>query len=429
MMDAESHATSRVRIRTVAKASKTGSPRGRRDPMCLCRRFVLIFVALRGTCPAPLARAVEGGQQIVLEEYDAPRGGDLVVVPVSVNGEPFRFILDTGCSSTAFVERHRRLFGKLTRRTRGNILGGSMELEYFAAPHLMLGQIELSRVEDAACINLDDLEDEYGQIDGILGMDALKYMIVQIDFDAGKVRFLKSSSDAPGRAVPIVWRRRKMLDGPFIAATIDGELPCEFLIDTGYVSATFGALDFEPFDILVECGAIEPLSGSYSSRAFSRSFRVSVGRLRTIEFEGFRHKNELFCREPARPSLGIAFLSRYVATFDFPNSVVYLRPGRRIAQLDRLDKSGIYLQRKDGQIVVDEVRPDSPGDLSGFKRGDTLLSIDQSSLSGWSFYRVHRLFSIPGNHAVVIRRAEKEIVLNLVSEDTEAAIVGARRER
>lgn len=104
------------------------------------------------TCLALDARATEPPLPTVLEKFDIPVGGDLIVVPVSVNGKPLRFIVDTGCSASAIVERHRSLLGKPVRHIQWRTLGGSAEVEHFAAPKMRLGQIELSRVEHIGCI-------------------------------------------------------------------------------------------------------------------------------------------------------------------------------------------------------------------------------------------------------------------------------------
>ena len=40
---------------------------------------------------------------------------------------------------------------------------------------------------------------------GILGMDFLRKHVVRIDFDAGKMTFLKEVGSQPGQPVPVIW--------------------------------------------------------------------------------------------------------------------------------------------------------------------------------------------------------------------------------
>lgn len=358
----------------------------------------------------------------VLEEFSVAHGGDFIVVPIAVEQERYQFVLDTGSTCSYFNQRHSKMLGAPIRTVKGRVPGGTRRLEQFAAPRMSLGSIALQTDNEVLCDDLSKAEMVIGRaIDGILGMDALRHLVVRIDFDEAKVRILKSAEGAPGRPVPMIWRqRRSMREGPFVLVTIDG-VPHEFLLDSGSIWQTIGTMDVEPFDTHVALGSIVPIRSLYTSESTGSSNTLLFGRARTIEVAGFKHENAILGRNAFWNAFGIRFLARYVVTCDFPNSIAYLKPGKDFDVPDRLDTSGVFTNRRENDLVVANVTLGAPGQLAGLRRGDVILRIDGEATTGWSLFRVHLVFAVPGTHALIVRRGDDEHELRLLIHEERKA--------
>src|SRR6202000_2198282 len=74
-------------------------------------------------------------------------------------------------------------------------------------------------------------------IKGIIGMNVLKHYCLQLDFAAGKIRFLNDENADKqkwGKAFPIIANGGDTR--PFVAQNLLGEQGTHSLIDSGYVS-------------------------------------------------------------------------------------------------------------------------------------------------------------------------------------------------
>jgi hypothetical protein len=252
-------------------------------------------------------------------------------------------------------------------------------------------------------------------------MDVLSHLVLTIDFDEGKVGILRSARGASGKAVPIIWHERTyMREGPFIAARLDGDLPCEFLVDTGACHSILGTLDTGPFDFLVQDGAIKRMSVSYSTHSLGRTIQTPLGRLTTMEVAGYKHEGAVFGRLAFFNSLGLEFLSRYVITLDFPNNFLYLRPGKRFGRSHSYIANGIYLRRQEGNVVVGKLKQGSHGHLSGVQPGDVVVSVNGEGIAGWSLCRIERELCTTGRHTFVVHRGDEEVQLRLVLPASDA---------
>lgn len=374
--------------------------------------FKIIF-AVRALVSVSGARA-----ENVLDEFSVARGGDFIMVPILVGAERYQFVLDTGSTCSVFSRRHEAMLGAPTRTSNGRVPGGQRRLQQFAAPPMSLGNIALQTADEVVCDDLSRFErGTVCAIDGILGMDALRHLVVNIDFDDGKVRILKSASGAPGTAVPIIWHQRiRMREGPFIPVKI-GAVRHDFLIDSGNLWPTLGTMDTNAFDAHVAHGTMVPLRSRYESVSSGGRSVAALARAPSIEVAGFKHENVIMGRDDFWNNLGVAFLARYVVTFDFPNSVVYLKPGKEFAAPDRLDTSGINMTRQRNELVVASVKYDAPGAIAGVRRGDLILQIDGDLTTGWSLYRAHRVFARPGKHTLVVRWEDREHTLRMIIPD------------
>jgi hypothetical protein len=227
--------------------------------------------------------------------HGAGRGG-MIIVPVRLeDGEELPFVLDTGSTGTLVDRSLEPKLGKRLGTTTLHSWGTSRELPVFAAPRLYLGGVPLN-IGDRVII--DDCKrmpsDSGPPIMGMLTIDCLRQYCIQLDFAAGKMRFLEPehvNAVQLGKAFPITWVGGR----PFVHhdGLVQG-IGTNSLIDTGF-----------PTDgVIAELG---PGTSYFAERVWA----------------GQTYTNLLL--GTGGNVLGLRFLARHLATLDFLNGTMYLR--------------------------------------------------------------------------------------------------------
>ena len=244
-------------------------------------------------------------------------------------------------------------------------------------------------------IDLSEVRKALGHdVCGILRMPFLKTRILEIDFDRGRLSFLKSVPDSASRAFPLLLDR---YERPMLSIDISEDDSIPFLVDTGLIGVG-GAVKVRSgrFDLLNERGMIELLDGDAGSVTVEGYIQSRRGWLDAFVLGDTTHRR-VGILEGNESALGLCFLSRYVLTFDFPNRQLYLKPGKRFAQPDRLNLSGLAICRSgpDG-VEIPVVNPNSPGSAAGLKAGDRILEYDGKSVSSTSLFKLRTLLATEG---------------------------------
>jgi predicted aspartyl protease len=351
-------------------------------------------------CQAP-PREISSAPQ-VLAEFSFPRDAKLILLPVTFQGQEHTFCLDTGCTDVVFdVSLKDKLGKRVLWPKKGQAAHGeSIKVEYFPAPQAQLGPLSLKCSALVAVADLKQLSPHLAEkADGIIGMDFLKKYVVQIDFDQGKVLFLKARQDFDlfsffrpqknehpewGEPVPIQYKF--FCDLPHIKGRVHDRIPVKFMVDTGWVSY-HGALESKIFNTvsLKKCEErVRALAAAGEEPAFDVGKLTLVDKLTIASFEyddiAFSKSNESI--------LGWWFLSRHVVTFDFPHDTVYLKKGKRFDEPSDFHLSmndlGFVLAREANHIIVLSVDPDGPAQAKGIRPDDVLLRIDGHDLGSYT---------------------------------------------
>ena len=227
--------------------------------------------------------------------HAAGRGGGLIV-PVRVEGgAEVPFILDTGSSYTFLDKSLEPKLGKRTSTASIQSWGTTRELPVFAAPRLSWGGVPLVTGEYVATDDCADTTSDSSQpVMGLLGIDCLKHYCFQLDFAAGKIRFLEPehvNAVDLGKAYPITAEGGR----PFVHQDgLVAGLGTNALIDTGY--ARDGAL--------YELG---PGTWYFAQRVWGGQTYTNL----LLGDRGY--------------VLGLRFLARHLVTLDFLNGTMYLK--------------------------------------------------------------------------------------------------------
>jgi hypothetical protein len=250
---------------------------------------------------------------------DAGRGNFLFVTLRLKNGEELPFVVDTGAPGTTFHKSLATRLGKRLDTTTITMPEEEQESGVYAAPKLYLEGTPLMTGTKVHTLDFKRLSSRCGHpIMGLLGMDCLRHYCIQLDFEAGKTRFLnpdRVKAAELGKSFPLRFSNESQDQSdeirPYIHHTgLLGGTSTNSLIDTGQTS-----------DGSVEKSA---LNGHFLTR-IKHFLRPSwaVGLPQSV-WDGETYTNLFVDIGRDANQLGLRFLARHLVTFDFPNQTMYL---------------------------------------------------------------------------------------------------------
>jgi hypothetical protein len=374
---------------------------GRRIPGYLNALLLLILLA-----PWLVAepRQAEDDKKKILARFSFRPGGEPILLSVQLDGKLHLCLLDTG--ATVGIYDPSLPLGKSLATQVVETPNGTVKLSQHAPPPAKLGDMALHDKGPGFIFSLDftQIRQVAGEpLVGIIGMDFLRQHIVQMDFDAGEVRFLRTADDACGKAFPLTFSSQGI---PTVKLKIADVVEALFQLDTG--ACGLGSVDIEKglFDGMVEKQHLkvvgkslsETLNGTGSSR-LARSKSLSLGDFNlTDPIVGDGRVN----------TLGLSFLVRFQVTLDFPNAKMYLKKGKAFAAPDLYDLSGLRLLRIDGKTVVHSVAEESPAAVKGVKAKDQLVKIGNMPVDRMTLSQLRRLLATPADAVEVALRRDDE---------------------
>jgi hypothetical protein len=327
----------------------------------------------------------------VVESFNVARHGDALILPVSIAGKAYNFIVDTGCTSCMVDESLRDKVAPTGRAVRINGRAGHAHYELRQA---FVGQRRLPVPSEVIRADLSGIRECSGyDIRGVLGMAFLKNYVVQIDFDAGILCLLRSVPRSPGTRLELV--DDQGCPGIFCTCGIDALTV--FTVDTGLGGECAGMLDSRFLEKLLDGGVASLVGapGSFVSFDGARpSPRVQISKYRVEDFE---HSGVTFHEGPFN-ALGLNYLSRYIITLDFANRLLFLSRGKRYNMPTRFDMGGMQLSRDGDVTAIQRIATLGPAAACGLEPGDRLIEIDGRACSKMSLFEVDELFSNIGRH-------------------------------
>ena len=409
-------------------------------------RAALLITAALLLAPSPSASAADAADEVIAE-FDVARGGDPIVVPVSVRGREYPFIVDTGASGWFFDDALRHLLGPAIGRETINAGAFSPNTDLYATPPMRIGPIEVEPDPGVVCAPLREGFGRWGvDFYGAVGVSFLRGKIFEVDFDAGKLRFLRHVPAHPGERFPLDWgddndeARALLLELGLLAATrtewrlprLELVLPAggkeRFIVDMGGCTMGAGFLRKELFDQLVTAGRMTQVPYSAVEVSTVRGTTVQrTGKLDHLEAGPFCHSGLVF-GDAEKNKLGLGYLSRYVVTFDFAQSAIYLRPGKQFQRKERHNLAGIGMVRNEVKTIVDRMDKSGAACKAGLKEGDEILEVDGVPAARTSVFELARMFATPGKRHVRFARqgggSVRETTVELVDPDDQHQLQG-----
>jgi hypothetical protein len=363
----------------------------------------------------PFVRGQEAEHSTVhsnfIEQFDIFTDGDLLLVPVRLDQQVFKFAVDTGSGGTIYDRSLRAHLGPMRGATAAVTPNGMQTIELFDSPEASLGKLSLRTSAQVTCMDLGNLRQATGHdVFGFVGMDFLKKHVINLDFDRGKLSILKTVGLASGTPIPISFQR----DLPFVPVSNPRAEILSFLVDTGAGGALGGGIGRGDFKWLVDHG-----SASVRGSAFTHDLLHTNQNIFIIlhNFSIGNHVNRQInatVNNGQFPSyLALAFLKRYNVTFDFPNRVMYLSEGRQFSKPIDSNRSGLHPQRQGGRIIIHSVDP-GLAEQAGIRPGDLLLKVDGTDAARLRFHSLQlKVCALSSPVRLTVERGKKAFEVQL----------------
>jgi hypothetical protein len=356
-----------------------------------------------------------GGQQAgpsapnVIAEFDIPTDGDSISLPVTISARTYRFAFDTGSSCHFFDRRLKGLLRPYGQTTRVKAADGLIELELFKSPVATLAVLSLQTDTPVVCADFATFYRTFGlKIDGMIGMAFLKDHVVSMDYDRGRLAFLREADPGPSTPIPLI-----MDEG---VPTVDvklGTATSRLTIDTGASGFGAGCLGREVFDDLRARGAVLDLGRAFGTGLVGHR-ETGQGAVSEMSLGPFRQTGRRFVEQAGASRLGLGYLRQFNVVFDFPRRVMYLRKSRHYGEPDRFDRSGLRLERQDDETIVQSIRPGSPAAGIDVRPGDVVTAVDGADAKTLRLHAIRRILSDPGRKVrLSLRRAAEPLELSL----------------
>jgi hypothetical protein len=344
-----------------------------------------------------------------------------LIVPITLEGKTYRFLIDTDVAMTLFHETHRPLLGKPKQSVEMTIRGKKQVSHIYYAPEAKMGEIELLYGGPVLCMDLTAQREALGvKIDGVIGTILLRRYVMQIDPDAGRLRFYESTfGERPewGERVRLIGDKQGRVMLPVFLPQVEGKGDDQpnvtaLLLDTGFFeTAQFATNIFEHFATAQPrfskpvTTMIDDGSGALATLTMrGLSFQTAGKNSRAMGYEQLvvskaRHGNRL----------GLPWIRRHIATIDFLNTCMYLKKAKGFAAPDEIDMSGLTLSGTTDGIAVTHVAAESAGAKAGLKVGDVILKVSGKRIRAAHLPSLRNLLrsKAGAKYELVFRRGKK----------------------
>ncbi len=308
-----------------------------------------------------------------------------IYAAVKVNGKgPYVFIFDTGGVNAVTPSLARQLGlkveGDIEARGSGS---GSMQAGITKVARLDLGD---ASVTDQVFMSapLDSMSNVEGMdMPGMVGFEVFRRFVTRIDYGTRTITLIDPKSfDPKGAGTPVAIS----FDGNVIEA--DGSyngIPGRFIIDTGARSSLTLNTPFVAKNKLHDASVktAEATTG-WGVGGPTKSFVEHGGTLKVGSVEVKGPLTALSTSTAGSDAvaelagnIGGGVLKRFVATFDYEHTTMYLKPvAGTVADLDTFDRSGLWINKDAQGFKVVDVTEKAPGAQAGLAKDDIITAVN-----------------------------------------------------
>ncbi|HPR00487.1 MAG: aspartyl protease family protein [Lewinellaceae bacterium] len=352
---------------------------------------------------------------------------NFIIINVRLNGIlPLHFIFDTGAQYTLLFKKEYSDILRIPYLRRIPILGADLSQELYAlvAQNITVdipGRIKVRKdilIFEEDYFQLDELTGIF--IDGILGGDAFKHYVTQIDYRKQILTLTKKEHfQEPGshyHRIPLRLKEAKPLLNATVTLENNARVPVSLLMDTGsgipllLYANTHPNLSIPEKTILGQLG--KGLGGyllGYMGRIKQLDLPSNLEFTNVLaSFQRLDSASQIFTQNNERNGiLGNQVLRRFDVIIDYPDSVLYLKPTRSYKQKFNYDRSGMLIYAIGHNLkdfYVNTIIPGSPAEEADIREGDLILKIRGLPAS---------LFDLTSINRMLMKRPGKKIKVTI----------------
>lgn len=380
----------------------------------LCCLFVFIALNLFPSLliSQPLAFDLLNNKREIEIPFDLENGFIIVSVKLA-NTFPLKFIFDTGAENTILFHKVYADLLNFQLDKKIKIHGADLSQDVYAHVARNVDLTLANRIYGTRDILV--LEEEVLEvhsvmgtsIDGIIGGSFFRGLVIAIDYDKEKIKFidpLKFSPPNNGYA----------------------ELPIEIISNKPYLNSTTYSTpkDHRTSKLLIDSGSAIPLllhSNTDTTLILPPNLMIGSlgkglgglilgfkGKIHKLTFNIFEFNNIITAFQDIDSSLvaqtklvrngllGNDLLSRFDMMIDYFHAKLYLKPNKGYRKSFRYDRSGMIvfaLGQDFDQFIINAIIDSSPAHKAGLMKGDKILKIGCWKTKFWSLGRINALLS------------------------------------
>lgn len=321
-----------------------------------------------------------------------------IIIEAKINGKgPFPFFFDTGSINVLSLEFAKKIGIPVNGKQQINAFGGSLETTSAVLDSIQVGDFAKSDTVTMPHTQVTVIGGgpfTSGGPVGFLGWEFLANLVVQIDYEHGRLDFYDPATytySGSGFRLPV------SLNGNFILipARVYGHA-ASLELDSGNENSAL--VLFRRFIKQNQLHADIEVATGYGYGGLTRAM---VTRAPNLEIAGFQIKSPLTNLSlddagvengDVDGNVGASILREFTWTYDVPHKCVYLEPDKWFQKPELEDHSGLVLDTRNDAAKVISVFPHSPAADAGISIEDKLTGIDHQSLTSDQW---HDLLSAP----------------------------------
>jgi hypothetical protein len=313
-----------------------------------------------------------------------------IVIPVRVRERTLNLLVDTGSSNTMLSSVHADLLGKSLGSEEVVTFFGKETSERFRLAGIDLGQYTSGPLE----VGTIRFEEGYASVpaDGLIGSDAFKDSVLQLDFDAGEMRLLDRYTPGPDEST---FEIRMVLRLPIVQ--FHAGMQVDGIVDTGNSggfslgsTASVRVGRDRRFFQEIQLGRSEVSPNPF---ALQIAKELKIGQYSVPDAVGVFGQFS---------TLGLLTLSQFRVTLDYPNKRLHLRPRSGFPDRRLPNASGLFVRRDASGTFVRDLYVDGVAYEAGMRAGDRIVSLDGEPIEKLSLGKVAKRLTRSGEKVVFV---------------------------
>lgn len=296
--------------------------------------------------------------------------GNLIFIPIVVNDVPLTFLLDSGVNQTILfsLDESQELELNNVEKVQMRGLGVAVSVDGLRSTQ---NKVSIGKVADNSHEIFIILDSEINfsshvgiPVNGIIGYELFKNLVVEIDYDKQKLHLFKDISKVRGLAGKQVTKIAISIElhKPYVMANIfrNGNHASKLLVDTGNSDALW---IFNSSNIQIPT----PNFDDYLGRGFSGNIYGKRARVQKFTFADYHFEQPIVAFPDSASTRGLKMvdnragsvggeiLKRFKVVFDYRNQSLYLQKGKNFESDFRFNMSGMEVHHNGVQWIKETV--------------------------------------------------------------------------